>query len=173
MRKEPKCQKRVQAGLHRLTKHRLLPVHVHILSWPKRGQPYICFHCPNVVLQNTRTLKLLRSCWQLMQMFYLLYTSLSLLLHHLLPPVYCQIPLQNQAECLSMGLCGRTEASLWSCGQSCSSACISKLGIWQFQLWSQRQLDFQSTTSLDFTGCLGHLGLGRTWVSLQKCNNRS
>ena len=44
MRKEPKRQKRAWAGLHRLTKHRLVPGHVHILSYPKRGQPYICFH---------------------------------------------------------------------------------------------------------------------------------
>lgn len=36
--------RRVWAGLHMLTKHRLVPRHVHILSYPKRGQPYICFH---------------------------------------------------------------------------------------------------------------------------------
>lgn len=44
MRKEPKGQKRVWAGLQRLTKHMLVPIYEHILSYPKGGQPHICFH---------------------------------------------------------------------------------------------------------------------------------
>lgn len=44
MRRELRCQKRAWAGLHRLTKHRLVAVHAQFHSYPKRGQPYICFH---------------------------------------------------------------------------------------------------------------------------------
>lgn len=121
---------------------------------------------------NTRALKLFKSCWHLVGMLCLPYTSSSLFLCHLPPPECCQVPLKKRAECLPKSLCARIEASLWICSQSCSLDLLINLGIWPFKLWSQRQLDFQSTISLDFTGCLGHLGLGRTWVSLQKCNIR-
>lgn len=107
-------------------------------SYPKRGHPLLCGVCSAAALEPSKC------SWHLWE------CSVFLTDHPLGPPVCCQVPLQKQVNCLAQIRALQLELHSGFVAKAVSQACLPKLGIWPFQLWSQRQLALRRTT-LNFT----------------------